>query len=137
MPLPNEKNPSGRALVGVVGPCSAGKTTLIAGLQQHGIAARHIAQEHSFVPHMWQRLADPKVLIYLDVSYPVSMQRRLLDLNSQEFAEQQERLRNAREHADLYLVTDSLTPEEVLEQVLRFIKQVDKNSIQELDSGEF
>jgi thymidylate kinase len=121
MTSPFNVDPRGKALVGVVGPCSAGKTTLIAGLKEKGIAARHIAQEHSFVPSMWLRLADPKILIFLDVSYPVSMQRRQLDLSPQEFAEQQNRLQHAREHADLYIMTDPLNPEEVLDQVYQYI----------------
>jgi hypothetical protein len=131
MSTPFKISPVGKALVGVVGPCSAGKTTLIYGLGRHGIEARHIAQEHSFAPSMWQRLSDPKFLIYLDVSYPVSIQRKPLDLSPQEFQDQQERLSHARGHADLYLSTDLLTPEEVLEQVLRYLKQVDPGSFQE------
>lgn len=123
MSSPSRPGPAGKVFVGVVGPCSAGKTTLIEGLRKYGIEARHIAQEHSFAPSMWQRLADPKLLIYLDVSYPVSMQRRPLDMSPQEFKEQQERLGHARQHADFYLFTDPLTPEEVLEQVLEFIQQ--------------
>jgi hypothetical protein len=122
MHQPFRKNRDKESQVGVVGPCSAGKTTLISGLQKNGILARHIAQEHSFVPYMWQRLVNPKYLIYLDVSYPVSMQRRPLDLSLPEFEEQKERLRHARQHADLYLMTDPLSAEEVLDQVLRFLK---------------
>ena len=52
--------------IGVVGPCAAGKTTLIAGLRNHGYTAKHIAQEHSYVPAMWQLLTNPDILIYLD-----------------------------------------------------------------------
>jgi thymidylate kinase len=121
MTSPFKVDPRGKALVGVVGPCSAGKTTLIAGLKEKGIDSRHIAQEHSFVPSMWLKLADPKILIFLDVSYPVSMQRRQLNLSPQEFAEQQNRLQHAREHADFYMMTDHLTPGEVLEKVYQYI----------------
>jgi hypothetical protein len=123
MPLVAAKNPGAKPLIGIVGPCSAGKSTLIAGLKTNGYSARHIAQEHSFVPSMWQRLVDPQVLIYLDVSYPVSMRRRPLDLSESEFAGQSERLRHARQHAGLYIHTDSLTAAEVLERVLGFLKQ--------------
>ena len=58
-----------RLIIGVVGPCAAGKTTLVAALREMGYNVRHIAQEHSYVPYMWQRLAKPDLLIYLDVSY--------------------------------------------------------------------
>jgi hypothetical protein len=112
-----------KTMIGIVGPCAAGKTTLIAGLKQLGYPARHIAQEHSYVPTMWQRLADPRLLIYLDVSYPVSIQRRPQNMTAAEFAEQVDRLRHARQHADLYIHTDDLAPEEVLERVVRFIRQ--------------
>jgi hypothetical protein len=109
-------------LIGVVGPCSAGKTTLIAGLSVHGYNAKHIAQEHSYVPDMWERLAKPGVLIFLDVSYPVSMNRRPLDMSVDDFSEQCTRLEHARQHADLYIFTDELTPQQVLLRTLNFIK---------------
>ncbi len=109
-------------LIGVVGPCAAGKTTLISGLREHGYQARHIAQEHSYVPDMWQRITHPDVLIYLDVSYPLTLQRRKLDWNEAEYQEQVRRLQHARQHADYYLLTDSLTPEQVLEKILAFLQ---------------
>lgn len=133
MPQTIQQIPEFKALVGVVGPCSAGKTTLIEGLERYGVHARHIAQEHSFVPYMWQRMADPKFLVYLDVSYPVSMRRRPLNLSVHDFEEQHDRLRHAREHADLYLMTDSLSPGEVLEEVLRFLR-LDNPSNQEYNA---
>ncbi len=70
---------------------------------------------------MWQRISRPDVLIYLDVSYPVSHQRRCLDWTEQEFEEQHFRLRYALEHADFYIHTDQLAPDEVLAQVLGFL----------------
>lgn len=111
--------------IGVVGPCSAGKSTLIAGLNQYGYLARHIAQEHSYVPDMWRRLANPRLLVFLDVSYRVSMQRRQLDLTESDFDEQNKRLSHARTNTDLYIHTDDLTPKVVLRQVIEFINQHD------------
>jgi len=116
-----DKNQEGKTLIGIVGPCSAGKTTLIQGLRAQGYTARHIAQEHSFVPDMWRRITDPDVLIYLEVSYEVSMRRRQLGMSSEEFGQQLERLLHSRQHADFILNTDSLNPEEVLEQVQDFL----------------
>lgn len=109
--------------IGIVGPCAAGKTTLIAGLKQAGFDARHIAQEHSYVPNMWQRITNPDVLIYLDVSYPLTITRRKMDWTVEEYNVQLERLGHARQHADLYIHTDALQPEEVLEQVLAFLRR--------------
>lgn len=110
--------------IGIVGPCASGKTTLIAGLEQHGFLGKHIAQEHSFVPDMWSRLTQPDVLIYLDVSYPVSLERRRMNWSYQEYQTQIERLHDARENANLYINTDPLTPEQVLEMVLIFLSDL-------------
>jgi|DewCreStandDraft_5_1066085.scaffolds.fasta_scaffold42629_1 thymidylate kinase len=113
---------SHRVTVGVVGPCSAGKTTLINGLKRCGYIARHIAQEHSYVPEMWQKITSPKVLIYLDVSYEQCITRKHLNLTRQEFEEEVDRLKHARQHATLYIHTDNLTEKEVLEKVLRYLQ---------------
>lgn len=110
------------ALIGVVGPCGAGKTSLTEALTALGYATRHIAQEHSYVKDMWKRLTNPDLLVFLDVSYNVSQQRRHMNWTEADFAEQQRRLSHAREHANLYLQTDDLTTQEVLEQVLAFVK---------------
>ena len=118
-----EKPPgTDRLLIGVVGPCASGKTTLTAGLKQLGYRARQIAQEHSYVKDMWQRLTKPDLLIFIDASYPVTCQRRRLDWTEEEYAEQHRRLAHARQHADLYLNTDNLTVGEVLERVVQFIQ---------------
>ena len=118
-------NPSQRSkFIGLVGPCSAGKSTLIDKLQDEGYQSRHIAQEHSYVPDMWQKIVNPLVLVYLDVSYEVSMDRKRLNMSPQEFDEQNNRLDHARQHADIYLFTDPLNPEEVLDAVLE--KLVDR-----------
>jgi len=111
--------------IGIVGPCAAGKTTLIAGLKSHGYTGKHIAQEHSYVPDMWQRLSKPDILIYLDVSYPQTLERRNMNWSSEEYAEQVRRLKHAREHADLFLDTNNLSIEDVLTQVLDFLETIE------------
>jgi deoxyadenosine/deoxycytidine kinase len=111
-------------LVGIVGACSAGKTTLVAGLERHGFKARPIGQEHSYVPSMWQRLTRPSVLIYLEVDYETAQKRRPLDWTQKEFDEQLHRLRHARLHADLYIDTVPLSIQEVLEQALAFLRSL-------------
>lgn len=105
-------------VIGVVGPCASGKSTLVANLQALNIPAKNIAQEHSYVPEMWQILTKPGLLIYLDVSYQVATQRRNLNWSDAEFEQQLHRLDHARCHADFILNTDELTKEEVLEAVL-------------------
>lgn len=109
-------------LIGVVGPCGAGKSTLIAGLEKRGYRCRHIAQEHSYVKDMWLRITHPDLLIFLQASYPVSTARRALNWREEDFAEQQRRLAHALQHADLVVETDLLTPGEVLERVLAFFE---------------
>ena len=111
-------------LVGVVGPCGSGKSTLIAGLEKNGYRCRHIAQEHSYVQAMWQKIARPDILIYLDASFPVSTSRRQLNWQKKDHDEQLRRLAHAREHASLFVVTDDLTPEQVLKKVLHYLKEI-------------
>ena len=111
-------------VIGVVGPCAAGKTTLIRNLANVGIIAKHIAQEHSFVPTMWERLSSPDILIFLDVAFEESMNRRKQDWEIGEFQEQQHRLRHARQYADFYLDTTGLSPHQVLDCVLRFLNEL-------------
>jgi hypothetical protein len=111
-------NPQAGVLIGVVGPCAAGKSTLISGLDAIGISARHIAQEHSYVPDMWLRLTHPKFLVYLYVSYPVSKRRRKLDWSERDYLEQLNRLAHARKFATLYIDTDPLAPQDVLDTVI-------------------
>ena len=108
-------------LIGVVGPCAAGKSTLIAGLTRLGYRARHIAQEHSYVEDMWQRLTKPDMLVFLDVSYATTCQRRNLNWTEADWQEQQHRLQHARENADIYLNTDKFSAEQVLERVVEFV----------------
>ncbi len=109
-------------MIGVVGPCASGKSTLIAGLTKLGYHTRHIAQEHSYVKDMWLRLTNPDVLVFLDASYPSTIQRRQLDWSEADWQEQQHRLRHARENADIYVETDKLSAEQVLERVVKEIK---------------
>ncbi len=76
---------------------------------------------------MWHRLTNPDLLLFLQVSYPIAQERRKLNWNYAEYKEQKYRLRDAHQHADFYLDTDSLTPEEVLTEVLEFIKEIDSS----------
>ncbi|HUG33624.1 MAG TPA: hypothetical protein VMJ90_02550 [Anaerolineales bacterium] len=110
--------PSKRLLIGVVGPCGSGKSTLILGLEKRGYACRHIAQEHSYVQAMWQIISKPDFLIYLQSSFEISTARRKLDWQEKDYNEQLRRLAHAREHAHIIIPTDDLTPEDVLQKAL-------------------
>jgi len=73
-----------------------------------GINCRHIAQEHSYVADMWQRLTHPDFLVFLKVSYPNTLKRRNLNWTEAEYQEQLFRLRHAILHADLTVDTNLL-----------------------------
>jgi chloramphenicol 3-O-phosphotransferase len=116
--------------VAVVGVCAAGKSTLVAVLRDAGFDARHVAQEHSYVPYMWQRIGRPDVLIYLDVDYETVHKRRpQLHYRPADWIEQVRRLAHARQHCDLYLNTTQLAVAEVQARVLAFLSELEqKNS---------
>ncbi len=117
-----EELDSKRFLIGVVGPCGSGKSTLIARLESLGFRCRHIAQEHSYVQSMWKRITNPDILIYLNASFEICTRRRKLDWTAEDYQEQLRRLDHARQHADLIIETDELTAEEVCARAIQFIK---------------
>lgn len=108
--------------IGIVGPCSSGKSTLARALRAQGYRVKEIMQEHCAAPAMWRRITNPDVLIYLDVSMDVAAQRERLDSPSSWWgAEREVRLVHARAHCDLYVDTTMLAPAEVLAQVLSYL----------------
>jgi hypothetical protein len=88
-----------------------------------GIQTRHIAQEHSYVKDMWKRITNPDILVFLDASFPVTLERRQFNWCEADWIEEQRRLEHARKHADLYINTDTLSIENVLFLVIAFITQ--------------
>lgn len=122
-----EVNPSGwqegaAALprVAVVGPCAAGKSTLVAALRARGYDAQAIGQEHSGVAYLW-RLGEPDLLVFLDVDLPTTSRRRAAVWPTDLYEIQHARLAGARQHADLYLDTSGLTAEEVAARAVTFL----------------
>ena len=107
--------------IGLVGPCTSGKSTIRPLLEARGYRVRHIAQEHSHAPAMWREIADPDVLVFLDVSYPETLRRRDWSWTEGEYAEQQRRLAHARENADLVIGTDEVSPGDIVERIMRWV----------------
>jgi len=107
----------------IVGPCAAGKSTLRDRLLARGFTqVRVVAQEHSGVRDLWKMRGYPDCLIFLDVEVATANARQnRSDWTPAAHAEQLARLQHARAACDLYLPTDDLSPDDVADQVERFI----------------
>jgi hypothetical protein len=101
-------------VIAIVGVCASGKSTIVRELLATGINCRHVAQEHSYVKDMWQRLVHPDFLVYLEVSYTSTIARKKLNWTLEEYEEQLRRIRHAKEHADLIIDTDAHSIAETL-----------------------
>jgi hypothetical protein len=121
MPLvrASQSRPLGRSpLIAVVGVCAAGKTTLAQAMRARGYNVRQVLQEHSYVPYMWQRITAPDVLIYLDAQLETIRKRRQdPEFPAGLFEQELARLAHAREHCDLYVPTDDMTPSAIAAHV--------------------
>ncbi|MFD3165545.1 hypothetical protein [Herpetosiphon sp. NSE202] len=104
----------------IVGPCAAGKTTLRQGLETHGIQARVIAQEHSGIRGLWRK-HQADYVIYLDVDLPAVHERGRPTFPAWLHNQQQQRLQEARDAADIYLDTTKHSINDVLRRVLSVI----------------
>ncbi|MGB9669202.1 MAG: hypothetical protein ACPL0B_02340 [Anaerolineales bacterium] len=110
-------------IVGVVGACGSGKTSLCKNVHSDVFELRHIAQEHSYVKDMWKRITNPNLLIYLDVTYENTIIRKRLNWTRAEYEEQLRRLEHAHQHADLVIDTNLLTESQVAQKALEYIYQ--------------
>jgi adenylate kinase family enzyme len=110
----------------LVGPCASGKSILARALRSQGYDSHQCSQEHSYVADMWRRVCKPDILIYLDVSIEIIRQRRQINWGISYLQILQHRLRDARQHCDLYLQTDNLSPAEVLHEVLVFLNDFEQ-----------
>jgi deoxyadenosine/deoxycytidine kinase len=122
--------------IGIVGVCASGKTTLATALREQGFDARQVSQEHSYVPDLWRRFSHCDVLIYLDISLETLRRRREApNWPSDLYEEQRRRLQTAREHCDVYLNTDPLSPGDVLAQVLAALENLGESPGPTVDRG--
>ena len=110
--------------IAIVGPCAAGKTTLARNLKARGYDAEDCGQEHSGVQTMWQEIAKPDILIYLDASLSTIHQRLQVDWEQAYLDEMNRRLKHAREHAHCAIDTNPLTPDQVCERATLFLQSI-------------
>jgi GTPase SAR1 family protein len=108
----------------VVGPCAAGKSTLVTALRELGYDAHVSGQEHSEIAMLWQH-SQPDVLIALEADISAVRNRRggswpewLHDL-------QVRRLAAASRAANLAIDTTALSPQAVVDRVLAYLERPD------------
>ncbi len=114
--------------IAIVGPCAAGKSTLARNLQARGYNAEDCAQEHSGVPTMWLQIAKPDILIYLDASLATICRRLNVKWEQAYLDEMNRRLTNAREHAQVAIDTNPLSPNQVCDCAIAFLQSIGKTT---------
>jgi deoxyadenosine/deoxycytidine kinase len=118
-PLGAERRP---LRVAVVGHCASGKSTLVTALRGQGFDASAVAQEHSGIAWLW-RHSDPDVLIYLDVPLATVRDRRGQEWPQAVYDAQEERLAEARAHADLIIDTATMNIRQMTQRALGFVRE--------------
>jgi hypothetical protein len=119
----DDKDQCGPRIV-VVGPCAAGKTTLVSNLRRLGYNIHSCAQEHSGVPRLWKKRCRADVLVHLDAELEtIARRQNRTDWTIVRLDAQRQRLADARKHCDLYLRTDDLTREQVATAVETFLQR--------------
>jgi thymidylate kinase len=106
----------------VIGPCVAGKSTVVAALRERGVDARSVAQEHTVIPDLW-RNQGPDLLVYLDVSYREAARRREIAWGPERHEEQKRFMSAARQAAALVISTDGLTVHAVVDLILERLSE--------------
>lgn len=110
-------------LIKVVGVSASGKSTLVAVLRELGYNARPVSQEHSDVAELWKQFGFPRILIYLDNELESQRSRRPdVEWDDANLALEHDRLRSARDNADLRINTATLAPDQVREVVVAFLE---------------
>lgn len=112
--------------VAVVGTCASGKTSVVAALRERGIDAYAVAQEHSAIAALWRHL-EPDRLVYLDNRLETIQRRRDDDSwPAWIYQLQLQRLRDARERADVVVATDDIDLDETVRHILVSLERSDR-----------
>ena len=106
----------------VVGPCAAGKSTLVAALRELGYDAHASGQEHSEIAMLWQH-SHPDVLIALEVDISAVRERRGGSWPEWLHDRQVRRLAAASRAADLAIDTTVLSPQTVVDRVVAYLQR--------------
>lgn len=107
----------------VVGPCAAGKSTLVRALQLHGHDAYVCAQEHSEIEKLWNH-QHPELMIALSVDLEsIRARRRDGQWSRRVYEAEIRRLRDAFQHADLVIDTSDKSANEVVNQALTYLSE--------------
>jgi GTPase SAR1 family protein len=106
----------------VVGPCAAGKSTLVTALRELGYDAHVSGQEHSEIATLWQH-SQPDVLIALEVEIRAVRGRRGGSWPEWLHDVQVRRLAEASRAANLVIDTTGLTPESVVDRVVAYLQR--------------
>jgi cytidylate kinase len=106
----------------VVGPCAAGKSTLVTALRELGYDAHASGQEHSEIAMLWQH-SHPDVLIALEVDISAVRDRRGGSWPEWLHDRQVRRLAAASRAADLAIDTTMLSPQTVVDRVVTYLQR--------------
>jgi GTPase SAR1 family protein len=106
----------------VVGPCAAGKSTLVTALRELGYDAHASGQEHSEIAMLWQH-SHPDVLIALEVDISAVRDRRSGSWPEWLHDRQVRRLAAASRAADLAIDTTAISPQTVVDRVVAYLQR--------------
>jgi GTPase SAR1 family protein len=106
----------------VVGPCAAGKSTLVTALRELGYDAHASGQEHSEIAMLWQH-SHPDVLIALEVDISAVRDRRGGSWPEWLHDRQVRRLAAASRAADLAIDTTAISPQTVVDRVVAYLQR--------------
>ena len=110
----------------VVGPCAAGKSTLVTALRELGYDAHVSGQEHSEIATLWQH-SQPDVLIALEVEIRAVRGRRGGSWPEWLHDVQVRRLAEASRAANLVIDTNGLTPQSVVDRVVAYLQRPEEH----------